>query len=129
MLIDSHCHFYNLGLIYHTYGDTKIASDYYSKAIQIGGYKRIYIEALKNINLTIDAEVQKLTNKLLIGKSNLFIKNLPFFPNFKNLFSIIFSDEEKSSNEIQSDIDSRKSELQLLRNEIKDIEERLLRKN
>ena len=37
--------------------------------------------------------------------------------------------EEKSSKDIQKDIDSRKSELQSLRNEIKDIEERLIRKN
>ena len=50
-LFNSATDFYNLGLIYHTYGDTKIASDYYSKAIQIGGYKRIYIDALKNIRV------------------------------------------------------------------------------
>ncbi len=45
-------------------------------------------------------------------------------------FSIsIIIGEEKSSNDIQKDIDSRKTDLQSLRNEIKDIEERLLRKN
>ena len=45
-------------------------------------------------------------------------------------FSItIIIGEEKSSDDIQKDIDSRKSDLQSLRNEIKDIEERLLRKN
>ena len=38
-------------------------------------------------------------------------------------------DDEKSSVEIQRDIDSRNVELQSLRNEIKDIEERLIRKN
>jgi len=36
---------------------------------------------------------------------------------------------EKSSKDIQKDIDSRKTELQSLRNEIKDIEERLHLKN
>ena len=36
---------------------------------------------------------------------------------------------EKSSKDIQKDIDSRKTELQSLRNEIKDIEDRLHRKN
>ena len=41
----------------------------------------------------------------------------------------IISGEEKSSIDIQKDIDSQKKDLQLLRNEIKDIEERLLRKN
>ena len=44
-------------------------------------------------------------------------------------FSSLCPGEEKSSNDIQRDIDSRKSELQSLRNEIKNIEERLLRKN
>ena len=41
----------------------------------------------------------------------------------------ILSGDEKSSKEIQRDIDSRKSDLQSLRNEIKDIEERLNLKN
>ena len=41
----------------------------------------------------------------------------------------ILSGDEKSSKEIQQDIDSRKSDLQSLRNEIKDIEERLHLKN
>ena len=56
-----------------------------------------------------------------------------FFPLF--YFSFLFFStsiiigEEKSSDDIQKDIDSRKSDLQSLRNEIKDIEERLLRKN
>ena len=46
------------------------------------------------------------------------------------IFSIpILSGGEKSSKEIQRDIDSRKSDLQSLRNEIKDIEERLLLTN
>ena len=45
-------------------------------------------------------------------------------------FSItIIIGEEKSSDDIQKDIDSRKSDLQSLRNEIKNIEERLLQKN
>ncbi len=42
--------------------------------------------------------------------------------------SLLFG-EEKSSKEIQQDIDKRKNELQSLRDEIKDIEERLLVKN
>ena len=41
----------------------------------------------------------------------------------------ILSGDEKSSKDIQRDIDSRKSDLQSLRNEIKDIEERLHLKN
>ena len=41
----------------------------------------------------------------------------------------ILSGDEKSSKEIQRDIDSRKLDLQSLRNEIKDIEERLHLKN
>ena len=51
-----------------------------------------------------------------------------FLLNFIILITFLFS-EEKSSSDIQKDIDSRKSELQSLRNEIKDIEERLIRKN
>ena len=43
--------YYNLGLIYHSYGDTKIATDYYSKAINAGGYKRMYVDALNNIKV------------------------------------------------------------------------------
>ena len=49
------------------------------------------------------------------------------------LLIFIFSNQlwsgEKSSKDIQKDIDSRKTELQSLRNEIKDIEDRLHRKN
>ena len=44
-------------------------------------------------------------------------------------FSNLLLGEEKSSKDIQKDIDSRKTELQSLRNEIKDIEERLHLKN
>ena len=50
-----------------------------------------------------------------------------------SLLISIFSNQlwsgEKSSKDIQKDIDSRKTELQSLRNEIKDIEDRLHRKN
>ena len=45
------------------------------------------------------------------------------------VFTPIFSGEEKSSTEIQKDIDSRKTELHYLQKEIKDIEERLHLKN
>ena len=41
----------------------------------------------------------------------------------------LLSEEKQTSNEIQKNIDSRKSELQSMRNEIKLIEERLLLKN
>ena len=44
-------------------------------------------------------------------------------------FSNLLLGEEKSSKDIQKDIDSQKTELQSLRNEIKDIEERLHLKN
>jgi len=44
-------------------------------------------------------------------------------------YSTLLLGEEKSSKEIQKDIDLRKTELQSLRNEIKDIEERLHLKN
>ena len=44
-------------------------------------------------------------------------------------FSSLLLGEEKSSKDIQKDIDSRKTKLQFLRNEIKNIEERLLLKN
>ena len=44
-------------------------------------------------------------------------------------FSNLLLGEEKSSKDIQKDIDSRKTDLQSLRNEIKDIEERLHLKN
>ena len=40
----------------------------------------------------------------------------------------LVGDEEKSSSDIQKDIDSRNVELQYLRDEIKEIEERLIRK-
>ena len=45
------------------------------------------------------------------------------------IFSNLLLGEDKSSKDIQKDIDSRKIELQSLRNEIKDIEERLHLKN
>ena len=55
------------------------------------------------------------------------------FPLIKILFlfvlSISLAAKEKSSKEIQSDIDARKTELKSLRKEIKDIEERLHLKN
>ena len=58
-------------------------------------------------------------------------------PRFFSLFyffllfasTTFFFGEEKSSKDIQADINSRKTELQSLRNEIKDIEVRLHRKN
>ena len=50
-IFKSSADYYNLGLIYHSYGDTKIAADYYTKAINAGGYKRMYVEALKNIKV------------------------------------------------------------------------------
>ena len=53
---------------------------------------------------------------------------LLYFPLLFFSITIIIG-EEKSSDDIQKDIDSRKTDLQSLRNEIKDIEERLLRKN
>ena len=53
---------------------------------------------------------------------------------FKHIFFILiitnlFAGEEKSSVEIQKDIDSRNKELQSLRREIKDIELKLINKN
>jgi len=45
------------------------------------------------------------------------------------VFSVYLAAGEKSSKDIQKDIDSRKTKLQSLRNEIKEIEERLLLKN
>jgi len=45
------------------------------------------------------------------------------------LLAQLIGDDEKSSTDIQQDIDSRNAELQILRNEIQDIEERLIRKN
>ena len=48
---------------------------------------------------------------------------------FLLLLTALFGDDDKSSTEIQQDIDSRNSELQNLRNEIKYIEERLITKN
>ena len=45
------------------------------------------------------------------------------------LLTPLSGDDEKTSVEIQKDIDSRNVELQSLRNEIKDIEEKLIRKN
>ena len=58
------------------------------------------------------------------------VRSLPLVYSTLLLFSIpILSGDEKSSKDIQRDIDSRKSDLQSLRNEIKDIEERLHLKN
>ena len=55
----------------------------------------------------------------------------PFFYNLSLilLFSFLFGDNDKSSQEIQKDIDKRNHELNNLRNEIKDIEKRLINKN
>ncbi|HIF70251.1 MAG TPA: hypothetical protein EYG15_10080 [Deltaproteobacteria bacterium] len=50
-MFESSTDYYNLGLIYHTYGDFEIAKEYYTKAINAGGYKRMYVEALKNIKV------------------------------------------------------------------------------
>ena len=50
-IFNSSTDYYNLGLIYHSYGDTVIAADYYSKAINAGGYKRMYVDALRNIKV------------------------------------------------------------------------------
>ena len=57
-------------------------------------------------------------------------RSLPSIYSALMLLSLtILSGDEKSSKEIQRDIDSRKSDLRSLRNEIKDIEERLHLKN
>ena len=57
-------------------------------------------------------------------------RSLPSIYSALMLLSLtILSGDEKSSKEIQRDIDSRKSDLQSLRDEIKDIEERLHLKN
>ncbi len=53
--IESSTDYYNLGLIYHSYGELKMAADYYSRAVSSGGYKRMYIDALKNLKV-LDAE-------------------------------------------------------------------------
>ena len=45
------------------------------------------------------------------------------------LLAQLVGDDKKSSTDIQKDIDSRNVELQTMRNEIKDIEERLIRKS
>lgn len=50
-MFESSTDYYNLGLIYHIYGDFEIAREYYAKAINAGGYKRMYVEALKNIKV------------------------------------------------------------------------------
>ena len=54
-----------------------------------------------------------------------------FLPFYILLFIItpLISDEKRSSSEIQEDIDTRNAELKALRNEIKNIEEKLIRKN
>ena len=54
-LFKSSTDYYNLGLIYHAYGERVVASDYYGKAIATGGYKRMYVDALLNLR-TMDAE-------------------------------------------------------------------------
>jgi len=56
-IFNSSTDYYNLGIIYHSYGDTKIASDYYEKAINAGGYKRMYVSALKNIKVLDEANI------------------------------------------------------------------------
>jgi septal ring factor EnvC (AmiA/AmiB activator) len=45
------------------------------------------------------------------------------------LLAQLVGDDKKTSRDIQKDIDSRNVELQIMRNEIKDIEERLIRKS
>jgi hypothetical protein len=54
-LFESSTDYYNLGLIYHAYGDRVVAAEYYGKAIAAGGYKRVYVDALRNLR-TLDAE-------------------------------------------------------------------------
>lgn len=54
-LFESSTDLYNLGLIYHAYGDRVVAADYYGKAIAAGGYKRLYVDALRNLK-ALDAE-------------------------------------------------------------------------
>ncbi len=49
--LDSSTDYYNLGIIYHAYGEQAIASDYYAKAIATGGYKRMYLDALSNLRV------------------------------------------------------------------------------
>ena len=60
----------------------------------------------------------------MISSRFFFLLNTFFF-----IITPLISDEGKSSSEIQADIDFRHVELQFLRNEIKDIEERLINKN
>ena len=60
----------------------------------------------------------------------IFSRNLFFYIfSFILLFSFLLGDNDKSSREIQKDIDKRNHELNNLRNEIKDIEKRLINKN
>jgi len=56
-IINSSTDYYNLGIIYHSYGDTKIAADYYGKSINAGGYKRMYVSALKYIKVLDDSNI------------------------------------------------------------------------
>jgi tetratricopeptide (TPR) repeat protein len=56
-VFNSSTDYYNLGIIYHSYGDTKIAADYYGKAINAGGYKRMYVSALKYIKVLDEANI------------------------------------------------------------------------
>ena len=60
----------------------------------------------------------------------IYSRNLFFYIfSFILLFSFLLGDNDKSSREIQKDIDKRNHELNNLRNEIKDIEKRLINKN
>ena len=61
----------------------------------------------------------------MIYSRNLFFYIFPFLL----LFPFLLGNNDKSSKEIQKDIDKRNHELNNLRNEIKDIEKRLINKN
>ena len=54
-IFNSSADYYNLGIIYHSYGDTRIAADYYTKAVSAGGYKRMYVSAMKYIKALDEA--------------------------------------------------------------------------
>ena len=56
-IFNSSADYYNLGIIYHSYGDTRIAADYYTKAVNAGGYKRMYVSAMKYIKALDEANI------------------------------------------------------------------------
>ena len=56
-IFNSSTDYYNLGIIYHSYGETRIAAEYYAKAVDAGGYKRMYVSAMKNIKVLDEANI------------------------------------------------------------------------